>query len=179
MNTRNLLTTLFLLACVAQEAAALVRMGAGNVEVHARGPAGLRITGKSTEVSLVEDSSVLLFKAAIAPLDTGIGLRNRHLREALEADRFPEATLSVKRADLRFPGDGTSVEGETQGELTLHGQSHPVAVRYRAERKDDLTHIAGSLRLDLRDFAVVTPSYLGVAVSPEVEVDLDLAVEGL
>jgi len=28
----------------------------------------------------------------LAPIDTGIGLRNRHLRESLEVDKFPDAT---------------------------------------------------------------------------------------
>jgi hypothetical protein len=96
----RLLTTLLLISSAAPEAAPLER--AGEVTVLARGPGGLRIEGKSTEVSLAEEASALLFKVPLAPIDTGIGLRNRHLHEFLEVDKFPDATLRVRRADLEL-----------------------------------------------------------------------------
>jgi polyisoprenoid-binding protein YceI len=102
---------------------------AGEVTVLARGPGGLRIEGKSTEVSLAEEASALLFKVRLATIDTGIGLRNRHLREFLEVDKFPDATLRVRRADLEFPKEGSPVESQVTGELMLHGHSRPVLVR--------------------------------------------------
>ena len=108
------------------------------------------------------------------------GLRNRHLRESLEVDKFPDATLRVMRADLKFPKEGSPVESQVTGELTLHGRSRPVPVHYRAERRPGgPTQIAGSLQLDMRDFQIVPPSYLGVGVSPDVEVDIELTVDGL
>ena len=178
MNARNLLISLLLLTSIAQPAVALER--AGDVTVLARGPAGLRIEGKSTEVSLAEEPSALLFKVPLAPIDTGIGLRNRHLRESLEVDKFPDATLRVRRADLEFPKEGSPVESQVTGELMLHGHARLVPVRYHAERRaDGLTRIAGSLQLDMRDFEIVPPSYLGVKVSPDVEVVIDLTVENL
>src|SRR5882724_2639397 len=138
MNARNLLASLLLLSSIAKQTVAMER--SGDVTVLARGPGGLRIEGKSTEVPL-------------APIDTGIGLRNRHLRESLEADKFPDATLRVRRADLEFPKDGSPVERQVTGELVLHGHSRAVPVHYRAERTaGGLTRIAGSLQLDMRDF---------------------------
>jgi polyisoprenoid-binding protein YceI len=173
MAARNLLASLLLISSIAQERA-------GDVTVLARGPGGLRIEGKSTEVSLAEEASVLLFKVPLAPIDTGIGLRNRHLREILEVDKFPDATLRVRRAELEFPKERSPVESQVTGELMLHGHSRPVPVHYRAERRDGgLTRIAGSLQLDMREFEIVPPSYLGVAVSPDVEVAIDLTVGSL
>ena len=178
MNARRLFASLLLLSSMARTALALER--AGDVTVLARGPGGVRIEGKSREVSLAEDASALLFKVPLAPIDTGIGLRNRHLRESLEVDKFPDATLRVRRADLEFPKDGSPVESQVTGELVLHGHSRAVPVHYRAERTaGGLTRIAGSLRLDMRDFEIVPPSYLGVSVSPGVEVVLDLTVDSL
>ena len=178
MNARNLLASLLLLSSIAKQTVAMER--AGDVTVLARGPGGLRIEGKSTEVSLVEDASALLFKVPLAPIDTGIGLRNRHLRESLEVEKFPDATLRVRRADVEFPKDGSPVESQVTGELVLHGHSRAVPVHYRAERTaGGLTRIAGSLQLDMRDFEIVPPSYLGVSVSPGVEVAVDLTVDGL
>jgi len=180
MNTRNVLTGLFLaIAVLTQGALALSRSGEGSVTVLAHGPAGLRIEGKSAQVSVDEDAAWLAFKVPIGPIETGIDLRDRHLREMLEAEKFPAAVLRVSRSDLTFPKQSEPAEGIAKGELTLHGRSRPVEVRYRAELgKGGVTKVRGSLQLDLRDFQIKSPSYLGVAVAPEVEVKVELALEG-
>jgi len=38
--------------------------------------------------------------------------------------------------------------------------------------------VRGSFQLDMRDFAINAPSYLGVSVAPKVEVNAELAVNG-
>src|SRR5258708_14123601 len=163
MSARNLLTSLLVASSVVQGALALQREG--DVTVLAHGPAGLRIVGTCKDVSHEDAPSALLFKVALAPIDTGIGLRNRHLRESLEVDKFPDATLRVMRADLKFPKEGSPVESQVTGELTLHGRSRPVPVHYPAEqRPGGPPRLARSLELDMRDFQIVPPSYLGVAV---------------
>ena len=180
MNTRNLLTGFFLaVAVLTQGALAFSRSGESSVTVHAHGPAGLRIEGKSPQVSLEEDDAVLAFKVPIAPIETGIDLRDRHLREILEAEKFPAAILRVSRSDLTFPKQREPAEGVAKGELTLHGRSRPVEVHYRAEvGEGGVTKVRGSLQLDMRDFEIKSPSYLGVTVAPEVEVKVELALEG-
>jgi polyisoprenoid-binding protein YceI len=175
---KNLLTSLFLVVCTALAALAQVRSRSGELTVLAHGPAGLRIEGRSAEVSAAEETSALVFTARIAAVDTGISLRNRHLRESLESDRFPLATLRVPRAALTFPSEvAPSSNGSAEAELTVHGETHPVTVRYRASRDAAVTRVNGSLQFDLRDFGIAVPSYLGMAVAPKVEVEADLEVE--
>jgi len=170
---KNLLTSFFIVVCAAQAALVPVR---SRLTILTRGPAGLRIEGKSAEVSMEDQTSALVFRAPVAAIDTGIGLRNRHLREALEAEKFPLATLRMPRAGLALPAEAP-VESSAPAELTLHGQTRPVTVRYRAVRDAGLTQAVASLRLDVRDFGIEPPSYLGVRVAPEVEVQVDMAVE--
>ena len=75
MNTRNVVTGFFLVvSVVGQGAIALSRAGESSVTVLARGPAGLRIEGKSSQIDFEEDASALTFKVPIAPIETGIGL---------------------------------------------------------------------------------------------------------
>ncbi|HWE23369.1 MAG TPA: YceI family protein [Myxococcales bacterium] len=180
MNARNLLTGMFLVIATVQGAIALSMSGTSSVTVLAHGPAGLRIEGKSSAVSLEEDASAVTFNVPLAPIDTGIELRNRHLREMLQAEKFPAATLRVSRSEVKFPEEREPAEGNARGDLTLHGQSRPVEVHYRAERSAaGITKVHGSLQFDMRDFAIVRPSYLGVSVAPEVQVDVDLTVEGM
>ena len=180
MNTRNLLTGFFLVSAVLTEAAVAVSWSRTNstVTVLARGPAGLRIEGKGREVSVEEDGSALTFKVPLAPLETGIGLRDVHLRELLEADKYPAAILRVSRTALMFPKANETVAGTAEGDLTLHGQSRPVKVRYSAELGEDgITRIQGRFQVDVRDFDIKTPSYLGVSVAPVVEVEAELAMK--
>jgi polyisoprenoid-binding protein YceI len=173
---KNFLTAAFLVWCTAQSAIALVVSGAGDVRVLAHGPAGLRVEGRSAEVSVDDEISALVFRVPIAPIDTGIGLRNRHLREALEVEKFPVATLRVQRDRLVAPGAEAS-DGLAIGELTLHGRTRPVGIHYRAQRAAALTRVRGSLQIDVRDFGIELPSYAGIGVSPEVEIEVELSLD--
>src|SRR5215468_10656354 len=163
MNARNMLTGFFLaLAVITQGAIAVSRSSETSVTVLARGPAGLRIEGKSANLSFEEDASTLTFRVPVQPIETGIDLRDRHLREMLEAEKFPAAVLQVARSEVKFPKESGLTEGTAKGDLTLHGQSRPVDVRYRAELgAGGATKVQGSLRIDMRDFEIKAPSYLG------------------
>ena len=181
MNTRNMLTGFFLVLAVLTEGAIALSSTKGNksVTVLARGPAGLRIEGKGSEVSLEEDDSALTFKVPLAPIETGISLRDVHLHQMLEADKYPAATLRISRSQLTFPREREPVERTAEGELTLHGQSRTVKVHYRAELgAGGVTMVRGSFQLDMRDFDIKAPSYLGVSVAPKVEVSVELALTG-
>ena len=179
MHTRSLFSGMFVVVAVLTQAAiALSHPSGSSVVILAHGPAGLRIQGKSAEVSVEEDASALTFKVPIAPIDTGIGLRDRHLREMLEVEKFPDAILRVPRSEVTFPKEREPAEGTAKGDLTLHGQSRPVDVHYRAEvGAGGITKVQGALQVDLREFEIRSPSYLGVTVAPVVEVKVDLAID--
>src|SRR2546422_4821048 len=112
MHTRSLFSGMFLLVAVLTEAAiALSHSRESSLTVLAHGPAGLRIEGKSADVFVGEDASPLTFKMPLAPIDTGIGLRGRHLREMLEAEKVPHAILRVPLSQLTFPQERPPAEG--------------------------------------------------------------------
>ncbi|MGZ6125061.1 MAG: YceI family protein [Myxococcales bacterium] len=180
MTTNNLISGAF----VSLAAAALLAQGVlahasgeSSVTVVAHGPAGLRIEGRSSQVTSAQDGNGLTFEVPIAPIDTGIGLRNRHLRELLEADKFPAAILRIPRSGLAVPLPGQPAQATAKGELTLCGRARTLEVQYRAEvDKDGVARVRGSMQIDLRDFGLASPSYLGMTVSPQVEVDVDLTL---
>ena len=178
MHKRYLVPAAFLATALMVEGAiALSRVGQSSVTILAQTPAG-RIEGWSSEIALEEASDMLTFKVPLAPVETGIALRDRHLREMLEVEQFPFALLQVSRSELTFPSAGKPVDGIARGELTLHGLSHPVDVRYRAKLvKGGIAKVDGSIQLDMRHFEIKYPSYFGLAVAPEVEVKVELSVE--
>jgi polyisoprenoid-binding protein YceI len=181
MNTRNLLTGFFLVVAVLTEGAIALSCARerNSVTIVARGPAGARIEGKGSEVSFEEDASALTFTVPVAPLDTGVGLRDLQLHRMLEAGKYPAATLRIARSELTFPREHEPVEGTAEGDLTLHGQSRPVRVHYRAEvGAGGITKVRGSFQLDMRDFQIKAPSYLGISLAPRVDVAVELALKG-
>lgn len=136
----------------------------------ASGPAGLTIDGKTSEVAVADDGTHVVVTVKLGAIDTGIGLRDKHTRGYLEVATFPTAQLDVARADLSFPAAGAQSGGDAKGNLTVHGQTKEVTFHYKAKLDGDTLAIEGSTRININDYGVKTPSYLGISVKPEVEV---------
>jgi hypothetical protein len=111
-------------------------------------------------------------------LDTGIGLRNGHMRnEYLEVGKgqgFDTAVLS----DIRL-GDAAaeSVQGRTRftGTLLLHGTKKAVAGLADIRREGAMARAEASFPVVLAAFGIAPPRYLGVGVKDEVQVKVSLA----
>ncbi len=106
----------------------------GAVLVSLQGTAGLHIEGTTHELAISERDGELVFQVPLAGVDTGIGLRNKHMRGYLDAAHFPQAELRVPRTAVLFPANGKATDADTSGVLTVHGVSRPCAIHYRAEQ---------------------------------------------
>ena len=63
---------------------------------HGRGPGGFSLEGKTHQLKVEDDGSVVKFTVPLASLETGIGLRDRHMREKyLQVDKYPDAVLEL------------------------------------------------------------------------------------
>ena len=150
--------------------AMLARTGDAAVHFTATGPAGLRITGKSGELQVADAGSTLRITVPAASLKTGIELRDRHLRDKyLQAAQYPTIRLEAQRAVLKQPPTGGSVTAEADGTLSMHGKSKTVRFKYTARHEGGRIRVEGALRIDIRDFGIEVPSYLGLKVKPEVD----------
>jgi len=157
--------------------AAITSPSATAVLVSMHGPGGLNIEGKTAELSISEQDGDLLFQVPLAGVDTGIGLRNKHMRGYLDVTHFPTAELRVARKAIAFPEQGKVSEADAAGTLTLHGVSRPCSVHYRAERTaSGEVRVRGTTRFDMQDFAIDVPAYLGVHVDPAVGIQVDFSL---
>ena len=139
----------------------------GDVQFTAVGPGGLKIVGTTKEISVKDDGSTVTVVVPLANLDTGIALRNKHMREKyMEVDKFPTAELSVPRSALKF-ADGS---GSAAGTMKIHGQTRNVTFNYTAKKGGGGFAVDGSVRLNIKDYGIDVPSYMGVTVKPEVDV---------
>jgi polyisoprenoid-binding protein YceI len=62
------------------------------------------------------------------------------------------------------------VSAEARGTMKIHGKTKTVPIRYSAKKNGAVIQVMGSLRLDIRDFGIEVPSFLGVTVKPEVDI---------
>lgn len=106
-------------------------------------------------------------------LDTGINLRNEHLRnEYLEVERgstFATAVLSeIHLGDV----DAQRFQGRTSfgGTLSLHGTKKAIAGQAEVRREGESVRVEASFPVTLADYAIKKPQYLGVGVKGEVQV---------
>jgi polyisoprenoid-binding protein YceI len=146
----------------------------GNVIFHGSGPGGLRIEGKTSAVELKEDDKILTITVPLKDLTTGISLRDNHMRNKyLEVEKFPETHLDVEKAALQVPAAGASVEQDAKGKLTLHGVTRDVTFHYKASCKaDGVCDAEGKLAININDYGIIIPTYLGVTMKPDVTIDV-------
>ena len=113
----------------------------------------------------------------LSRLDTGIELRNTHLREKyLEVARgaeFATAVLSAVRLDK---ADAPTFRGQTPftGTLLLHGTRRPVAGQADIHSEGNDVRVVASFPVRLDDYGIAPPRYLGVGVKNEVQVKVSL-----
>lgn len=105
-------------------------------------------------------------------LETGIGLRDRHMRETyLEVQKGPEyATATLE--DIRVE----KLEGKTaiKGMLRLHGQRREVQGTADIRTDNGKVRVVAQFPLKVTEFEIAKPSYLGVGVREEIQVKVSM-----
>jgi polyisoprenoid-binding protein YceI len=116
----------------------------------------------------------------LTTIDTGIQLRNQHLRENyLEVAKpgFDKAVL----ADIRV-GEARSetFEGRSSfaGTLKLHGVSKAIGGSAELKREASGVRVTASFPLLLTDFGIEPPQYMGVGVGNRLQVKVTFLAAG-
>jgi YceI-like domain len=118
-------------------------------------------------------------------LDTGIGLRNDHLRNVyLEVDKgdgYDKAVLS----DIRLGGgegrgdvDWESFQGKTAftGTFLLHGTKRTIEGQARIRKEGSTVRVEAGFPLSIAEFGIAKPQYLGIGVKNDVEAKVTLVL---
>jgi polyisoprenoid-binding protein YceI len=172
---------LVLVVCAAStdSHAALASASDSKVGFQASGPAGLKIEGTTSDLTVADGGGNIVLTVPLANLTTGIGLRDKHMKEKyLEVDKYPTAILTVARSALKFPAAGGSTETDVPGSLQLHGQTKPVTVHYDAKGDGAGFAAHGKFHVNMNDYGIQVPTYLGVTVKPDVDVTASFHVAG-
>lgn len=105
-------------------------------------------------------------------LDTGISLRNRHLRNNyLEVQKGPDfSTAKLENIKLeKLPGKTTF-----KGTMTLHGQQHEVSGTADVQQDGKGYRVQATFPVQISAFQIPEPTYLGVGVKDEITVQVNL-----
>jgi polyisoprenoid-binding protein YceI len=112
-------------------------------------------------------------------LDTGIGLRNEHLRDTyLEVDKGPGYdAATISKIDLKGMNPAAPAgKGSFSGSLTLHGVTKTVEGAVDVRQAGTGLRVTGSFPLSLSDYGIRPPRYLGIGVKDTVQVQVVFAV---
>ena len=131
------------------------------------------------------DSVTIEVTVDLASLDTGIALRNQHMRENhLETDRYPQA---VFRGGRLSGGPSRLVPGETAtlelaGELELHGVRRPLRLPVQVTLSDapggSRLRIEARFPVALAAHEIRRPQFLMLKLSDVQQVTLKLVADG-
>lgn len=159
--------------------AALTSASDAHITFGAAGPAGFKIEGTTNELAVSEGGGNVVVTVPLGNLSTGISLRDHHMKEKyLEVGKYPAAVLTVSRAALKMPASGEQQEADVPATLALHGQTRSVTVHYSAKGDGGAFATQGRFHINMNEYGITVPSYLGVTVKPDIDVSASFRVAG-
>jgi polyisoprenoid-binding protein YceI len=100
-------------------------------------------------------TSAAQVSVALGQLSTGIGLRDRHAREALGAAEYPNVSFVLSSlSDVDSVSDGQSVTVTGQGRFTLKGVTKPLKVPIVLTRQGQQLRVATTFQIHPQDYGV-------------------------
>ena len=162
------------------------RVDQGDVRVVCRMTVGGSFEAKTTAISgsmTARASGSRGYDGSVSvdlrSLDTGISLRNEHLRENyLEVNKGPGFdTATLSGIDLNgFNPDAPEGKGSFTGLLTLHGVTKAVTGTVDVRQAGGGLHVQASFPVDVLDYRISKPRYMGIGVKDTVEVEVAFSV---
>ena len=123
--------------------------------------------------SLDYDGSRFYFEVEVAGFDTGIGLRNRHMRDRyLHTEKHPYSWFDGHIDSVRCDHDCDCMVYPS-GEFSLHGVTRSLTVPCRAVCVAEGYQVTGRMLVNLSDYDIEVPSLMMFKIDDTVEVILD------
>jgi polyisoprenoid-binding protein YceI len=111
----------------------------------------------------------------LTDMHTGIGLRDTHMRHAMNADSFPIIRFELTGVQPGAP-QGDSIPVVLDGRMTIHGVTKTIRVNGMAIVRGATTEVVASFPLDMREYGIDPPSrfFGAVKVAPVTTVGVNL-----
>jgi len=139
----------------------------------------------TVDLSDLSDSADVYVEVPLATLDTGIGLRNKHMRENhLETEKYPDAVFEGSRV-VDPPSGGLEPDStyrfEMQGDFSLHGVTReitvPIEATYSRGDGTEILRIETEFDVRLADYDISRPSFLFMQLDEVQHVTVNLVAK--
>ena len=123
------------------------------------------------------EKSELYFEINLNALDTGIGLRNRHMRENyLEAKLFP--TTWFKGSCVKVTADGENRwKVLVQGTMFIHGKERMKSIEGVITREGSRLRITSQFGVKLSDYGITIPSIMFYKIDETMQLELNFVLK--
>lgn len=142
-------------------------------------PSALRINGKGEApvCNFVVDGKKASGTCTVKleSLDTGINLRNRHMKEKyLEVQTFPQASFFLDALELPQALGQNQEAFRFKGKLNLHGVEKEITGHFTLQAMSPNPQLIADFVILLSDFNIQIPSFMGITVANEVQVQVQI-----
>jgi YceI-like domain len=119
------------------------------------------------------DNNEIYFEVQLATFSTGIGKRDRDMREdVLETGRYPVASFSGTFKDVKQTGNKFDVV--VSGEMSLHGHKKAMDVSAVVVLENGVMNVKSNFSIFLKDYNIDAPNLLAfIKVAQEIKIDLE------
>ncbi len=130
---------------------------------------------KYNGASLTENSEIY-FEVDLRTLDTGIGLRNRHMREEyLHTDKYPYAKFSGRIESVRDAGSNKIAT--VKGSMDIHGVKKPMDVKATLAPEGSGLRSKVSFEVKLTDHKIEVPKFMFLKIDEVMQLELDIQLK--
>jgi polyisoprenoid-binding protein YceI len=120
------------------------------------------------------EGSDVYFEVDLNALDTGIDMRNHHMKENyLHTEKYPFAGYKGKIVKAAKQGDREFLV-DVEGVMTIHGATKLLSATGRVTTNGNRYRLTCTFPLDLRDYGIEIPSLMGMKVGELLNMDLDI-----
>jgi polyisoprenoid-binding protein YceI len=119
------------------------------------------------------DEGIVDFYLDLTTLDTGIGKRDKDMRETLETDEYPFAEFYGTLDSAIDPELHESQSATVSGTFTVHGVSRQVVIEGTLTPTDEGLHVEAEWELNLEDYEIEPPRLLILKVDEVQEIRID------
>lgn len=118
------------------------------------------------------------FTVNLASLDTGIPLRNQHMRDSyLETGKYPKATFKVTQLTPMFKGPvkpGQVLVFKAKGPFTLHGKTIEKTIPVSVINGAKQVRIQSHFPVSLTEFGIPRPEIVNQKLAENIFINLDV-----
>ncbi|HYG40978.1 MAG TPA: YceI family protein [Cytophagales bacterium] len=107
------------------------------------------------------------FKIPIKSIDTDNNTRNRHMFEAMEVSKFPNAEFHGKIISPFDPNKKVSQTVKVKGDLTIHGKTRAFETNVQLTPKGEGIEFSSEWKINITDFGIERPSVLFMKVDDQ------------